>query len=79
MVAFLDDISGYIRERTWHPSQTFRTLPDGRLELRLRVAVTVELETWIRGFGDEAQVLGPQLLVDRVATSLRKAAARYAK
>jgi len=79
VLAFGEREAGYIRERTWHPTQTFRTLPDGRLELRLQVAITVELETWIRGFGPECQVLGPPALVDRIAASLRAAADRYTR
>ena len=76
-VAFAEEEANFIRERTWHPSQTFRTLPDGRLELRMQVATTVELETWIRGFGARAQVLAPAHLVDRIGATLRAAAALY--
>lgn len=79
VIAFSEDQTQYIRERTWHPTQSFRLLPDGRLELRLNVAITVELETWIRSFGPDAEVLGPPALVERVAAALRKAAARYDK
>lgn len=77
VLGFVEEVAGFIRERTWHPTQTFRTLPDGRLEMRLSVAVTVELETWIRGFGAEAEVLSPPALVERIGASLRAAAARY--
>jgi predicted DNA-binding transcriptional regulator YafY len=78
VLGFTEDVTSYVRERIWHPTQTFRTLPDGRLELRMYVALTVELDTWIRGFGPDCQVLGPPALVERVAASLRAAAARYA-
>lgn len=77
-VAFVERAAAYVRERTWHPTQTFRTLPDGRLELRMQVAATVELQTWIRGFGADAEVLGPPALREAVARSLREAASRYA-
>ncbi len=77
VLAFAPGTSAHIRERTWHPSQTYRVLPDGRLELRLRVAVTVELVTWILGFGDEVEVLGPSSLIARVGATLRAAAGRY--
>lgn len=76
-LAFSESAGRYIRERTWHPTQTYRTLRDGRLELRLRVAVTVELRTWILSFGEECEVLGPPVLVDAIGRSLRAAAARY--
>ncbi len=78
VLAFDERVAAYIKERTWHPTQTFRTLPDGRLELRIRVAITIELETWICGFGANAEVLGPPALVQRIGDTLRRAAARYA-
>ena len=77
-IAFSEKVISYIRERTWHPTQTFRTLPDGRLELRMTVATTVELQTWVQGFGAEAEVLAPPSLRERVGRSLRAAADQYA-
>ena len=76
-VAFAPEIGSYVRERVWHPTQTFRTLSDGRLELRMHVAPTIELENWILGFGPDAQVLEPASLVERIGALLRRAAARY--
>jgi predicted DNA-binding transcriptional regulator YafY len=76
-VAFSEEVAAYIRERTWHPTQRLGTLPDGRLRLDLRVAVTVELETWILGFGADAEVLSPAPLVEKVTTNLEGALARY--
>jgi len=77
-LAFAERTAAYVRERTWHPTQTFRTLPDGRLELRMQVAVTVELQSWVLGFGADAEVQGPSSLRTMVATALRQASARYA-
>lgn len=76
-IAFSERTSAYIRERTWHPTQTFRTLTDGRLELKMAVAVTVELQSWVQGFGADAEVLAPTALRTSVAESLRLAIARY--
>ncbi len=76
-IAFTEKVAAYIRERTWHPSQTLRTLEDGRLLLRLRVAVTVELEQWVLGFGPDAEVMSPEPFVARIGDALRRAAARY--
>lgn len=77
MLAFSEREAAYIRERTWHPTQTFATLPDGRLQLKLSVALTQELEFWIMGFGPDCEVLGPPVLVERIGTLLKAAAARY--
>jgi len=76
-IAFAERVISYVRERTWHPTQTFGTLPDGRLELRMSVATTVELQTWVQGFGADAEVLQPQEFRGRVASSLRRAATQY--
>ncbi|MBT3219317.1 MAG: WYL domain-containing transcriptional regulator [Proteobacteria bacterium] len=77
VVAFTNAVSAYIRERTWHPTQVHRTMPDGRLELRMQVAVTVELRTWIQGFGPDARVLGPDFLVAEIKDALCRAAKQY--
>ncbi len=77
VIAFSERVPAYIRERTWHPTQTFRTLPDGRLELRMQVAATVELQAWVQGFGADAEVLGPPGLRDRVSRDMTAAAALY--
>ncbi len=58
-VIFSRSAAGYIRDRLWHPSQKFRELPDGRLEVRLRVADTLEVRRWILGYGPEAEVIEP--------------------
>ena len=77
-LAFDERVVGYIRERTWHPTQTFGTLPDGRLELRMKVTVGVELVTWILSHGADVEVLHPASLRRRVAEDMRKALERYA-
>lgn len=76
-IAFSENVSGYIRERVWHPTQTFRVRPDGRLELGLHVGVTVELVSWVCSFGRDAEALKPASLRKRVAESLRDAVSRY--
>lgn len=77
-IAFSESVAAYIRERTWHPTQTTSTLPDGRLLLRLSVSNSVELRTWILSFGDDAEVLNPPALVSDIATTLQRASERYA-
>ncbi len=78
-IAFHERVGAYVRERTWHPTQAFRTRRDGRLELHMDVAVTVELQTWIQGFGADAEVIAPAELRATVAAALRSALARYEK
>ena len=61
-VVFARSLARYIRDRLWHPTQKFRELGDGRLEMTLRVADTLEVRRWILGFGSEAEVVEPGAL-----------------
>jgi len=61
-VIFSRAVARYIRDRLWHQSQKLRELSDGRLELTLRVADTLEVRRWILGYGSEAEVLEPAAL-----------------
>jgi predicted DNA-binding transcriptional regulator YafY len=61
-VFFSRSVARYIRDRRWHPSQKLRELPDGRLEMTLRVADTLEVRRWLLGYGAEVEVLEPPRL-----------------
>jgi predicted DNA-binding transcriptional regulator YafY len=74
-VAFARAVARYIRERLWHPSQQFRDLSDGRLEVTLKVADTLEVRRWILGYGVQAEVFEPASLRE----ALRIAAEAVAK
>jgi predicted DNA-binding transcriptional regulator YafY len=58
-VVFARAVAPYMKERLWHPTQTLRELPDGRVELTMRVADTLEVRRWILGYGVEAEVVEP--------------------
>jgi predicted DNA-binding transcriptional regulator YafY len=61
-VLFTRSLARYIRDRLWHPTQKFRDLDGGRLEMTLRAADTLEVRRWILGFGSEAEVVEPAAL-----------------
>ena len=50
----------YVTERSWHPTQVFEHLPDTRLKMTFTVSSMVEVWPWIRGFGDEVEVVSPK-------------------
>jgi hypothetical protein len=62
----------YVRERLWHPSQTFEEHEDGSLIVTLRVAATFEVRRWVLGFG--AEVLEPASLRREIVAEARKIA-----
>jgi len=59
-VIFARAVASYIRERLWHPSQKLRDLADGRVEVALQVADTLEVRRWILGYGVQAEVVAPE-------------------
>jgi predicted DNA-binding transcriptional regulator YafY len=66
--------SAWSRDRIWHPSQTATLSRDGRLTLRLQVADTPELVSWILSFGPGVRVARPDHLRDRVRETARQIA-----
>lgn len=66
-----------VSERTWHKSQKISLLPDGGIELSMRVGVAPDLEKWILSWGAHAEVVTPQSLRDRMAQQILQAAANY--
>jgi predicted DNA-binding transcriptional regulator YafY len=60
------EIMRIMRETVWHPSQKFETERDGSLTMKLRVADTHELVSWILGWGGQVEVLEPAEIRDAV-------------
>jgi predicted DNA-binding transcriptional regulator YafY len=48
-----------VLERRWHSTQKFEKLPDGGLEMKLKVGLAPDLCSWIGGFFGECQVVEP--------------------
>jgi predicted DNA-binding transcriptional regulator YafY len=74
-VLFARSVARYIRDRLWHPTQKFRELSDGRLEMTMRVADTLEVRRWILGYGALAEVAEPQSLREALRVEIERAAA----
>jgi proteasome accessory factor B len=66
VIRFSAEVSDRVREREWHESQEMRNLPDGRLELRLRLGALPEIERWVLTWGGDAEVVQPKELRDRL-------------
>jgi proteasome accessory factor B len=79
VVRFRADQAPYVKERTWHPSQSFRDLPDGGVEMTFRAAGEFEITRWILGWGAAAEVMEPEKLRLHVAEALASASAAYLK
>lgn len=77
VVQFTPAVAGYIREKRWHPSQALDDLPDGGIELRLRLGSLIEVQRWILGWGADARVVGPPELVARMRDATQRMAEAY--
>lgn len=77
VVRFDAAVADRVREREWHESQQVRDLPDGGLELTLRLGALAEVERWILGWGNAAEVLAPNELRVRMHQTAEALARRY--
>lgn len=56
------EIMRIIEETIWHPSQVLEKHKDGSMIMTLKITDTVELYSWILGWGDRVEVLEPEEL-----------------
>ena len=71
------DVAQLVRERRWHATQRLSELPDGRLELTLDVGVSPEVERWLLGWGERAEVREPAALRQAMAGVALRTARRH--
>jgi predicted DNA-binding transcriptional regulator YafY len=77
VIDFQPEAAGYVRTRTWHPSQQIADQPEGLLRVTLDVCLDRALTGWILSFGALARVISPDGLAGRVAEETRQAHAQY--
>ena len=71
VIQFNEMVADYIREKKWHESQELRELPDGGVELRMKLSSLAEVERWILGWAGNARVLQPPELAESVRQSAK--------
>jgi predicted DNA-binding transcriptional regulator YafY len=69
--------ANYAHSHRWHKSQRVESNVDGSATIHLRVRTCPELEIWILGFGEHAQVLKPAELRRRIAGRIAAMSAVY--
>jgi len=73
------DIIRIMQETIWHPSQVLEKQKDGSVIMTLRVTDTVDLYTWILGWGEKIEVLEPKGLREEVMGTAKKMVKIYRK
>ncbi|MGH7943801.1 MAG: helix-turn-helix transcriptional regulator [Opitutaceae bacterium] len=66
VIRFSAAVADRLREREWHESQELHDLPDGRLELRLRLGALPEIVRWVLTWGGDAEVMQPKELREQL-------------
>lgn len=78
-IRFDANVADFIREKKWHPSQTLGELPDGGVELRLKLSSLVEIERWVLNWGGRAIVVQPPELAQSVCLAAREILRRHGR
>ena len=79
VIKFAPRIAPLIREVRWHSTQKLHTMSDGALRFEVTVAGLHEIGWWIMTWGDEAEVLEPKELRERVAETAQRMVEVYQK
>ncbi len=72
-----DFVAVKLRETPLCDEQELEVEPDGRFRLRAKVADTVQLRSWLRSFGELAEVVAPAELRAEMAETAAALAERY--
>jgi predicted DNA-binding transcriptional regulator YafY len=65
------EIIRIMEETIWHPSQVLEKQGDGSMIMTLRVTYTVELYSWILGWGEKVEVLEPAELREEIVKTVK--------
>lgn len=78
-IRFTAKVADRVRERVWHDTQILIDLPNGGIELTMKLGALPEVESWILSWGADAQVLAPAELRKRIQATIAKLAKQYGR
>jgi predicted DNA-binding transcriptional regulator YafY len=70
-------VAGRVMETRWHRSEVVEEQPDGSLLWRGRIAEPQEMLPWIRGWGADVEVVGPESLKNTLKCEAQRLAQLY--
>ena len=77
VISFKEYLWDYITTRSWHPTQKFLPVQDGRFNMEVYLSHITEFLPWVLAFGKEVQVLEPESLRDTIKNELEQALMNY--
>ncbi len=66
-----------VRERQWHASQKIKDLPDGGVEMTLKLGNLPEILRWVLSWGEHARVISPSRFRQSVRDTIVMMASHY--
>ncbi len=69
----------WVREKTWHVTQTFNEHEDGSLTLTFAVNHLAEVKRWVLSFGADCEVLGPGELREQIYSEIANMFSKLAR
>lgn len=67
-------VARFVRNRSWHPTQSVERLADGRVRLSLKCEITGDFRAWVLSFGRDVKVTAPKAFAKEIADEHRAAA-----
>lgn len=77
VIRFSPQVAQNVAEVAWHKTQQVVRRPDGGIDFHVTVSGLGEITWWILGYGDQAEVIEPPALRQRVAEHARRLVERY--
>ena len=72
VLRFSPELSGRIAERSWHPSQSEHSEPDGSLIVRFHVNDLRKVKRWVMAWGADCRVVEPRELRESIVAELNR-------
>jgi CRISPR-associated endonuclease/helicase Cas3 len=77
VLRFHPRVAGRVKESRWHRSEAVIDQPDGYLLWRAKIAEPQEMLPWIRGWGADVEIVGPEALRETMRGEARRMAEIY--
>jgi predicted DNA-binding transcriptional regulator YafY len=77
VVKFLPSAERFVQESRWHASHELTQERDGSLLARFTLSTTVEIKSWVLGFGGNAVVIEPEELRAEIAREMEQMIRAY--
>ncbi len=76
-VRFLPMVARNVADVRWHKTQRFVWHEDGRMDYHVTVSSLMEIQWWILGYADQAEVIAPPELREMVKARIKRMAEMY--